>query len=94
MRKEVTNQELQNITDNAQKLGEKIIEAAAELEAKTPSIIYACMSVALFITKRAVASGIVDVENAIPMAEKAFKDFIYDDLQEFIDNYEKQQENG
>lgn len=89
MRKEVTDQYVQNIMDNAQKLGEKIIEAAAELEAKTPSVIYACMSVALFITKRAVASGIIDVENAIPMAERAFKDFIYDDLLEFIDNYKK-----
>lgn len=89
MRKEVTDQDVQNIMDNASKLGEKIIETAAELEASTTSIINACMSVTLFIIKRAVTSGIIDVENALPMAEEVCKGFLLDDLQEFIDNYEK-----
>lgn len=89
MREEVTDQDVQNITDGASKLGDKIIETAAELEASTTSIIYACMSVTLFIIKRGVTSGLVNKENAMPMAERVCKDFLLDDLQEFIDNYEK-----
>lgn len=89
MRKEVTDQDVQNIMDNAKKLGEKIIETAAELEVSTPSIINACMSVTLFIIERGVTSGLVNKENAMPMAERVCKDFLLDDLQEFIDNCEK-----
>lgn len=89
MRKEVTDQDVQNIMDNAKKLGEKIIETAVELKASRLSTINACMSVTLFIIKLAVTSGIIDVENALPMAEEVCKGFLLDDLQEFIDNYEK-----
>lgn len=89
MRKEVTDQDVQNTMDNAKKLGEKIIETAVELEASRLSTINACMSVTLFIIKLAVTSGIIDVEDAMPMAERVCKGFLLDDLQEFIDNYEK-----
>ena len=90
MRKEeLKDQDVKNVMDNAKKLGDKIIETANELELPAPSIIYACLTVTTYIIEHSVKSGIVTKENAMPMAERACKAFILDDLQEFIDNYEK-----
>lgn len=91
---EATDKLVQDITDNANSLGMKIIDAANELNASEPSVIYACMTVALFIIKHSVEKGIINKKKALPMAANAFNSFLFEDLKEFIENYEKQQENG